>query len=240
MLSCTASSVVAADRRLHDPPQWGSPALRRNRERRAAQTRPEVGPLDVEVHVADRLRERDQWVLRVVLGPEEAVFLAIPERDDDRTAWARRLRCDAPHDGQRRGNARRVVGGAVADRVGGFFGVARAAEVVVVRADEHVLMGEVGPGDHPDDVRAGGEILGEGRVAGAGRVGPHGDGLQLVDQVLARDRRTRRRVGPPERVVARELDDVDEGAARQDGREQHRGGEREPPPSASGLSHGPP
>ena len=57
------------------------------------------------------------------------------------------LRCvpERAHELEHRGDARGVVGRAVADVVAGAEVAAGVTEVVVVRADHDVLVGEIGP-----------------------------------------------------------------------------------------------
>ena len=81
------------------------------------------------------LRERHQRVLRVERGAEQAVFLAVPEREDDRAARVLRRVPERPHEREHRGDARRVVGRAVADVVAGADVAAGVTEMVVVGAD---------------------------------------------------------------------------------------------------------
>jgi hypothetical protein len=80
--------------------------------------------------------------------------------------------------------------------------------MVVVRADEHVLVGEVGARDHRHHVRAVGELLRIRSVAGAGRVRTVRDRLQLVDQVLPSQGGSGSAVVSALGRVARELEHV--------------------------------
>ena len=61
---------------------------------------------------------------------------------------------ERPHHLEHRRDRRRVVGRAVADVVAGPHVAAAVTQVVVVRADHHVLVGEIGPRDDADDVGA--------------------------------------------------------------------------------------
>ena len=83
--------------------------------------------------------------------------------------------------------------------------------MVVVRAHDHVLAGQVGAGDHAEHVRAQVDRV---RVRAADRVG---DRLDLIEDVLARRGGPGRVVVPPGGVVAREPADVDGRAAGEEG-----------------------
>ena len=109
---------LTADGRRHRALQARAAGFGADREARVAQTRQQVGALNVEVHIGDGLRDRHEWVLGVIRRAQEAVFLAIPQRDDDRSARAAGQVRDrvADLDGGR--GARGVVGRAVADGIG--------------------------------------------------------------------------------------------------------------------------
>jgi len=77
--------------------------------------------------------------------------------------------------------------------------------VVVVPADEHVLVGRLGAGDDPDDVGALGEGLEVRRRAGLAGHRADGDLLQLLDQPGPRRDATGRVVVAPGEGVRRQV-----------------------------------
>jgi hypothetical protein len=105
--------------------------------------------------------------------------------------------------------------------------------VVVVGAHDDVLVGRVGARDDGEDVRAAGDRLQVGRVAGGGGVEAAGDRLELLDEIGARQCRARRAVVAALQAVLAELGDVDDGAAG-----QQRRGPRSRPGRGSPLMSG--
>ena len=105
----------------------------------------------VEVDVRDRLLERHERLLNVEARAEQAVLLAVPQGEDHRTTGRPVFR-DLPPDRQHRREPRRVVGRAVADGVGRVRSGARRADVVVVSANDHVLVRELRAGNQREDV----------------------------------------------------------------------------------------
>ena len=154
-------------------------------------------------------------MIGVVLRADQPVLFGVPEGDYDRPArW--RPRRDGPGDLQRRRHPRRVVGRPVADRVAARLVGARAAQVVVVGAHDHVLGGQLAARDHGDDVGPAGKGLRVGRIAGRRGVEPVRDRLQLIDDELAGQRRAGRVVVPAGGVVPGQPGQVVPGATRDD------------------------
>jgi hypothetical protein len=184
-------SRVEAGRRDRGPGEFGqqlAAALGADGEAVVAQARNQGRALDVEVHVGGDVAERNQrFLVHEVAGAEQAALLPVPEREHD---GARRRRREGPQraaDRQHDGDARRVVGGAVADRVAGAEPPAAGRrKVVVVRADHDELVRVRGSRNHGHDVRARDvEGLHVGSATGA-RGETRCDRLEAIDDPLAR------------------------------------------------------
>ena len=87
--------------------------------------------------------------------------------------------------------------------------------MIVVRADDHVLVSQIGARDDPDHVGAIREGLQVGGVADLARHEPVGQRSQPVDDVVACERGAGRAVVAARRLVPRQLVDVDDRAAAQ-------------------------
>ena len=202
------------------PCRRAAAGLRGDREGGLLQAGQQIRALDVEVHVGRGLRQGNQRMLGVVDRPQQAVLLGVPEGQHDGAARPRAGPCQRPADPEHRGDSRRVVGGAVADHVARCLataGVRLVAEVVVMGADHHVLIGQVGAADHRDQVGAVGERLPVGRIAARGSIQALGDRPELIDQEAAGEPRPGRPVVAAPEPVARQPRDDDLAAGSEAG-----------------------
>ncbi len=174
-----------ADRGADRINQAGPARLGADREADGPKTWQEIRTLDVEVDVRDGVRVRDQWVLDVVLGTEQPVFLAVPECDDDGSVGRVLPGRDGVANFEGECGAGGVVGRAVTDRVRRGCTAAVRAEVVVVPAHHDVLVRMHGASEHPENVDAVRERLSVGVVTGAGGVqASEAEVSELADEVL--------------------------------------------------------
>ena len=170
----------------------------------------EIGSLDVEVDVRHGLFQGDDRVGRVVLRTEQPILLRVPQRNDDRPARRTGRRHVAGRNDRRRYTGR-VVGRAVANVVGRVAGPTLGADVVVVRPDDDVFVGEVGARDDGDDVGAVGKLLqiAVDAVTVERRLGELRE--LAVQELLRGDRTVREVVAPGELVGRQHLDDAARG-----------------------------
>ena len=157
-------------------------------------------------------------MLRVVPRADQAVLFAVPQRDDDRPARRLRRGDERAHDLEHRRDRCRVVGRAVADVVAGPHVATAVTHVVVVRADHHVLVGEIGPRDDADEVGALIERLLVRIDAGGRRVRAFRQAGQRFEEVVLRERRPGRVVVATVGGVTGEVEHICSHAAR----ERHR------------------
>ena len=118
---------------------------------------------------------------------EQTVLLAVPQGEDHRAAGRSSLAAIVRPTSSAAATPAALSVAPLQMSSSAVDAVAVGAEVVVVGADHHVLVGQLAAGDHGHEVGAVGELLavgvGVGRVAGDGL----GDLLQLLDQIVLRE-----------------------------------------------------
>ena len=169
----------------------------------------EIDPLHVPVEVGHDGIEVEQSGLDGGDRAETVVFLGVPQREDH--GPRRWVGGEAAADLDHRGNAGGVVASAVAHVVAGDVGRAVVAEVVVVGAEQHDLLGGRGALDEAKDVGALLERM-EEAVGPGQRLGHR---LELLDESVLDCAGPFREVVAPVAVLDEERHGVDErGAGR--------------------------